>query len=489
MKPLIFAVFGTLTLSACTIGPDYQFDLQAPQQTYANETAAIIAADGKAGLTAEASWWETFEDPLLSRLIGDAVAHNHDLEAARANVRLARALRAGRYSRLLPQVDASGAIVRQRPSENGAIDIGALSDAGVASLETNLIQTGFDAGWEIDVFGAARRGVEAAAREVDAAYDAQRDVTVTVIAEVARNYAELRGAQRRLALIEKNIGLQSETVALVEGKYRAGVAPELDLTRARANLASTEAQRADIRASERATAHRLAVLTGQAPAALLEELLTAEPLPSPPDIVPTGLPSDLLVRRADVREAERRMASATARVGQAKADFYPRFFLTGSAGLESTSFTDLFMGGSQAWSIGPAISLPIFRGGQLRANLSRSEAELDIARTRLEQSILIAVEDVETALVNYAEAHRRQQDLSDAVAAATRSVELARILYDRGLSEYLDVLDAERSLTSLEDTLAQSETGTIVRTIALYKALGGGWQVFEPSPPDVGANS
>ncbi len=296
---------------------------------------------------------------------------------------------------------------------------------------------------------------------------------------MARNYAELRGAQRRLELANKNIRIQADTLELVENKQRTGLAPELDVQRARTQLKITRSRVPDLRAAVHAAAFRIAVLTGRQPGERLVELAQQRPIPAPPEIVPVGLPSELLLRRPDVRRAERELHAATADIGVATAELYPRFFLTGSAGLESVSFTDAFDASSRTWSIGPRIRWPIFQGGRLRANISAKEARRDAAYQRFQQAVLTALEDVERSLVDYAEEQLKRRELEDAVQASTRAVDLASVLYEQGLADFLTVLDAERTLRDVEDQLAASETSATVEVIRLYKALGGGWEVFE----------
>lgn len=482
MMKLLTSSISALYLTACAVGPDYAPDLAPPQDAFSNAFTEEQAGEAERTETsADGAWWEALNDPMLTSLINDAVTHNNDLKAARANVRIARALRAAAFSKFLPGIDAGGSFERRRASENGVVNLGALQSLGVAQTETNLVQTGFDAGWEIDVFGGTRRAVEAARADLAAADEARRSVMVSVIAEVARNYAELRGAQERLELIDKNIGLQNETLNLVKAKYQTGLVSELDVSRAQTNLSATKARRPSVLANVYASAHRIAVLTGRAPADLIDGLLEASPMPIAPDLVPTGLPSSLLLRRSDVRAAERRLAASSANIGVAKAAIMPKFFLTGSGGYQSVSFTDLFKGASSAWSIGPTVRFPIFQGGRLRADLNRAHAEYDFADAQFQQSVLVAVADVETSLVRYAQSQLRQRDLADSVSANTQSVHLATILYEQGLSDFLDLLDVERSLVEIEDQYVQSRTQTLVHTIALYKALGGGWAVFENS--------
>ncbi|MEM9597801.1 MAG: efflux RND transporter permease subunit [Acidobacteriota bacterium] len=477
----------SILAGGCTVGPDHEPPAVGPEALGLGEdrpapSSAVAAVTAKGPSEAvnpppDAAWWKALGDDMMEELVNDAVAHNHDLEAARARVRQARALRravaAGGRPQLAAQVSGAGF----RLSENGP-EAGPLA-LGLAEVEGELYQVGFDAGWEIDVFGGVRRRVEAADARLGAAVESRRGLLLTIIAEVARNYTELRGAQRRLALAEKNVELQVGTHRLVENKAKAGLVSKLDIHRAAALLEGTRALVPPLRADVRAAAHRLAVLTGRPPAALSDRLTTSRPLADPPDLVPVGLDSHLLRRRPDVRAAERRLAAASADIGAATALRYPRFFLTGRGGTEGGSFTDLFDASSRVWSLGPSISWPWFQGGRLRAGVDAAEDAHRAAEAEYRGAVLGAAEDVESALVRYAEEQLRRRALANAADAARRSVDLAQVLYDKGLSDFLPVLDAERTQTEVEDQLAISETAVVLRLVALYKALGGGWQVAE----------
>lgn len=430
---------------------------------------------GDAGDAVRPDWWLALGDAQLAALVADAVENNHELEVARARVREARALRRFAGSRSLPSVGAGASYRAFETSENGV-----LGSTGVGRIDDDLFELAFDASWEVDVFGGVRRSNEAAGARVEAAVESRRDALLSIVSEVARNYAELRGAQRRLELARRNLRIQTDTLRLVEDKQDAGLAPELDVQRARTQLKITRSRLPDLRAAIHASALRIAVLTGRRPAELLDELAAPRPVPAPPEIVPVGLPSELLLRRPDVRRAERELHAATADIGVATAELYPRFFLSGIAGVESVSFTDAFSAASRSWSIGPRIRWPIFQGGRLRANVSASEARRDAAYARFQQAVLIALEEVERALVDYAEAQLERRELEAAVETSARAVELASVLYEQGLTDFLTVLDAERTLRDVEDRLAASEKHATVEVIRLYKALGGGWEVFEP---------
>jgi NodT family efflux transporter outer membrane factor (OMF) lipoprotein len=479
MRTFKAAVLPLLLASACTVGPDYS----PPAALYSTaplglvEQGPIAASD--AGVPAESLWWRAFDDELLSDLIDDAISANHDIRVASGNVRLARALRKSDAGLSKPQISAGASYARLRGSENGQIDLGGLREAGVADVETNLLQVGFDASWEIDIFGGNRRRVEAADAKIGSALENRRDVLLSIVSELARNYGELRGSQLRIEALERRIAVLQSTLQITTAKYETGIGPQLDVQRAQANLSATQSQIPDLRLGERAAAYRIAVLTGRQPSELSEILSTPGALPNSVSVVPVGLQSDLLRRRPDVRRAERELAAATAEIGVAKADFFPRFSLTGGFGQESTSLSNLFSSGSNIFSIIPSITFPLFNGGRLRAQLEAANAGNDIALAQFEQAVLLAVEDFEVSLVRYVEAHRRATATDHALQASRNSERLARDLYKSGLSDFISVLDAERQVTELELQSASDETEKFISTIAVYKSLGGGWETIE----------
>ncbi|MEO1082660.1 MAG: efflux transporter outer membrane subunit, partial [Acidobacteriota bacterium] len=474
-------VAATLVLGGCTVGPDYAppKPTSLPGAGAPAFSSAPAADPSTAGDDAapgpDGAWWSVLGDPWLDQLVAEALRQNLDLEAARARLRRADAARRGVSSQGLPSLGGSASAERSRASET--TPEGALAAAGLADLTQDRYGSFLSASWEVDLFGAVRRRTEAAVARVGEAEAAVAGVRLGLIAEVARTYVELRGAQRRLALAERSVDLQAQTARRVEDLHRVGLGSRLDAERARALVAGTRARLAPLRTSVRFAVHRLLVLTGRPPASLDGHLgLRPSALAEPPDLVPTGLPSELLRRRPDVLAAERRLAAATAEVGAATADRYPRFFLTGAGGFDSTSFSDLFESASRSWRLGPSIRWPIFQGGRLRAGVDAAEAGRAQAAAEYRQAVLLAVEDVENALVAYGEEELRRRALADAADASARATELALVVYDRGLESFLTVLDAERTQVELDDQLAASETGVLLRLVQLYAALGGGWR-------------
>jgi NodT family efflux transporter outer membrane factor (OMF) lipoprotein len=411
-----------------------------------------------------AAWWTTLNDSKLSSLIDRAVSGNLDLKKARARVREARARRGVAKADLFPTLDATGTASRSRSSgETGS------------GMTRDLYVIGFDAAWELDIFGGARRSVEAAEANLQASHDDWRDVLVSLIAEVALNYIDVRTYQVRLTVAKDNLESQSETYQLSQWRYEAGVSDELAVQQARYNLENTRSQIPVLRSGLEAAMNRVAVLLGEQPGTVHTELEQRESIPVPPLNVAVGVPADLLRRRPDVRKAERDLAAQTAKVGVATAELYPKFTLSGSIGLEALSTGDLFSSGSKFYGFGPSISLPIFAGGAIRQNIEVQSALQEQALIQYEAVILGALEEVENALVAYTEVQQRRQSLSDATRAAQKAAELAEQKYQTGLTDFTNVLDAQRSLLSFQEQLAQSNGNITANLVRLYKALGGGW--------------
>ena len=333
------------------------------------------------------------------------------------------------------------------------------------------------------MFGGVRRQVEAADADIEAGVEGRRDVLVSLLAEVARDYLELRGTQRQLAIARANLASQQGTLRLTRERRQAGMGTQLDVSRAESEVATTAAQIPALDAQARAAVHRLGVLIGREPSALSERLsaegnaASAGTIPPVPPEVPVGLPSDVLRRRPDIRRAERELAAATARTGAATADLFPRFTLTGAGGLQTLNLGDLFQGNSAFYSIGPGVSWPVFDAGRIRSNIRVQGARQEQALIRYRQAVLSALRDVEDALSNYAAEQVRRQSLAEAVAADRQAVAVARDQYAQGVIDFLTVLDAERSLFRSEAALADSDRTVATDLVALYKALGGGWEV------------
>ena len=461
-------------VAGCAVGPDYH----EPTPDLPTRWSEAPAANEPAPQTAS-RWWTVFADPQLDSLVDRAVAANLDLKVAEARVRESRANRTIAAAPLWPQATANGEFTRSLQSQNASGGGG--SSAGQSFSPSNLYESTFDATWEIDVFGGTRRSVEAANANLEASIYDRGDVLLTLLGDVARNYIELRGFQRQIEVARQNVEAQRDTLELTKARFQGGLASDLDVAQAEAQLETTASDIPTLEISFAQAVHRLGVLLGEPPGALAAELSESRPIPAAPSELPAGLPSDLLRRRPDIRSAERQLASATAQVGVATADLYPKFSLIGSAGLSSISASDFFTGGSKLWSIGPSITWPIFQGGRIVATIEVRNAQEQQALLTYRQTILTALEDVENAIVAYTRERDRRRTLTAAVASNERAVDHATSLHTRGLTSFLNVLDAQRNLYQTQTDLAQSEATVSTDLVALNKALGGGWDAF-PAP-------
>jgi outer membrane protein, multidrug efflux system len=391
-------------------------------------------------------------------------------------VREARAAAGVALSAMGPEVDLDGSYARTKTSANVFTFPG-------ADLHQGRYRAAFDAAWEIDLFGGLRRELEAATADAQAAEEDRRAALVSLQGEVARVYVELRGAQRRRAVLRDQVKAAADRLGLLTARLNAGVATALDVAREEALLRSTEALVPPAERDVAQALHRLGTLVGRDPGALVAELVADAPIPVPPARVVVGIPAQLLARRPDVRRAERELAAATARIGVARAEFYPRISLTGAFGLESIHAGDFFEKGSRAWSVGPAIRWPIFASGRLRAQVDVAEARQAQALAGFESSLLRALEEVENALVAYLREGERRRLLVEAVAAGRRALALSEDLQRQGLASYLDVLTAQRALQADELQQASSDAAVTLFCVALFKALGGGWETPPGSAP------
>ena len=465
------AGLGLLVASCRAVGPDYV----APKPSVPASFAEAGRTSGQVSNSPfiDDAWWKDFADSTLDTLIAHALKSAPDLAEAQSRVREARALQgiagAGRY----PNADATGEYTRNLGSEN--VPTGVPPGGLGPGIHSNLWQAGFDASWEIDIFGGVRRGIEAADANYQAVAADRADVTLTLLAEVARDYIELRGAQRRIEVARKNLAIERDLLALTQSLLSAGLAPRQDMLRAEAQVRDIQAAIPEFETDERTAVYRIAALINRPFTDVSAELSEPRPIPQSASEVLVGLPSDLLKRRPDVRAAERRIAAENARIGIARADLYPHFSLTGAAGLESLSFSSFGNASSGYYQIGPRITWRIFDAGKIRFQVQAESARTAAATAAYERSVVNAFRDVETALVAYANTKVRRNELAAESDADTQATDIATLLYKRGVESFLPVLDAERSLYAADDALAQSERDSALALIALYKALGGGW--------------
>jgi NodT family efflux transporter outer membrane factor (OMF) lipoprotein len=488
--PSVYSVFfGSVVaalsflLPGCAVGPNYHLP-ETKTPAHWNESLAGGETNSPIATT---RWWTNFNDSELDSLVQRAGQSNLDLRLAQARVREARAQYGIASADLWPAVDGSGSYTRERESQRQPV-IGSFSVPSDV-FENNVYQAGFDASWEIDVFGGKRRAKEAAGAQVSASEFGRRDVLITLLGDVARNYVDLRGFQQQLAIANENIQVQEKSLAITRDRFAKGLASDLDVQQAATVLATTRAELPTFESSIEMGIHRLEVLIGQQPGTLRIELTQAAAIPVQPPVVPVGLPSELLLRRPDIRQAERQLAAATANIGVAKSDLFPKFFLTGAAGFQSVSASDWFTGDSKFWSVGPTVQWRIFDAGRIRSNIKVQNAREEQALAMYEKTVLTAFEEVENSLVFYAKEQVRRRSLEDAVMSSRKSLETANKLYANGLTDFLRVLDAERSLYQSQDALVQSDRTISADLIALYKSLGGGWEGMGSSALVVAKNT
>jgi len=465
---LTLAVIIIWAFSGCTtVGPDYtRVAPKAPD----NWSAQLQGGLSEKPLDPEtlAHWWTTLNDPELSSLVDRAVKGNLALKDAQSRLREARALRGISKADLFPTLDAGASVTKRRSSEN--------SDTGT---ESTLYAAGFDASWELDIFGGVRRSIEAAQANLEATHADLLNVLVSLMAEVSLNYVDVRTYQARISAAYANIKTQQETYELNLSRYDAGIIDELAVKQALYNLERSRSQVPTLEVGLEAAKNRLAVLLGENPGDLHQELNEPKPIPVPPMTVAVGVPAETLRNRPDIHRAERDLAAQTARIGVATADLYPKFRLFGTIGLEALSSQDFLEWGSRTWSIGPGVSWNIFDAGAIRQNIKVQNARQEQALIQYESAVLNAQEEVENVLVAFAKEQRRRESLFKATEAARQADLLARDRYQAGLVDFNNVLITQLALISFQDQLVQSDGAVTTNLVRLYKALGGGWQFYK----------
>jgi multidrug efflux system outer membrane protein len=456
-------------LGGCAVGPNYHRPDTPVDTHFAN-----AGEPGFAETEAVEHYWTGFGDSMLTGLINDALAHNTDLRAAEANLRAARAARRLAGFDQYPTVTLAASYTHNLDSQEQ------LPGVDMHDREFDAAQAGFDGLWELDLFGRVRRNVEAARGDLGAAAATLQDARVSVIAEVARDYFILRGLQDQLALTRRNAENQASTFKLTRNRLDAGRGNELDTSRAEAQWQTTLSTIPTLEASIATTCYRLSVLTGRQPTALGASLDTLAPMPALPPLNAIGTPEQLLRRRPDVRVAERRLAAATARVGVAVGDLFPKVTLVGEVGYFAPTFGDFGQSEARSFSVGPSISWAAFDLGRVQARISSAKAQTDEALAAYEGAVLGALEDTEGALISYGRSQVRRDALRVAAAASDKAADLARKRFEGGLIDFLEVLDAERTALSAELLLSQSRTDAATSLVAVYKALGAGWRTAAP---------
>lgn len=450
-----------LTIAGCAVGPDYR----APQP----EPARLLQAEhgGHDRSRFEAAWWRQFEDPTLDALVGEALDENRELRIAYARLRAARAIRDDISNDRLPTVTAGA-----------SADIGKAQQPGFSEERVNAerYDLGLDMAWELDLFGRIQRSLEASEAQAEAAEAELYQLQVSLIAELVDAYGQLRGAQLRERIARDNLANQRNSHELTEQLREAGVGSELDVLRADARLAATEASLPQLRAQQVRARNRIATLLGQRADQLSVDLSPRE-LPAIAKPLPIGDPGELLRRRPDIRAAERQLAAATANVGVATADLFPRVSLSGFLGFIAGRGSQIGSSAAQAWGVAPSISWAAFDLGSVRARLRGAEADADAALAGYEQQVLLALEESENAFSDYANAQQRMLSLIRQSTASRAAAQQAEIRYREGTADFLVLLDAERERLQAEDAQAQAEVEVYRSVVSLYKALGGGWDL------------
>ncbi|MFZ1430414.1 MAG: efflux transporter outer membrane subunit [Geminicoccaceae bacterium] len=466
-------------IPGCTLGPDHQ----APQISLPGAWSSPIAASTT--LVQQGAWWQRFQDSKLDGLVVTTLKANPDLAQARATLRAARASLVQQQAGSWPSVDASASVTRQRSSSSaGSGGTGGASfdsSSGTASFDTGATtsttwEAGLNASFELDVFGGQRRSVESSRASAEASQADLDSTVLSLISDVVEAYVQARGYQARLAVAQNTLATRRETAALTRDRAKAGLATELDAVQADAEVVNAEASIPPLEQSYQEQVHGLSVLTGAPPGDLLGSMEQAEAIPSLAGQIVADAPVTLLARRPDIRAAERRLAAATAAIGVAEADRYPAISFAGMIGVNASSLRDLGKISDIVWSMAPEVSLPIFDAGRRTAIVEQRVAERDEALAVWRSTVLTALKEVENALTGLDRERAHNDVLRRSVAVYADAAHLARAQYTAGLSDFFNFLESERSLAAAQDTLAQSDAAMAIQAVALFKALGGGWE-------------
>jgi len=475
-----------LWLAGCAVGPDYEapkpqlsggYHLLDAQQASKTQPGAI-----------NSRWWQTFNDPQLNSLIDRAVEGNLTLQQAVLRIAGARQELAQARGGLFPSLNGSAKVTRQQLGLEGLLKANGATDqldsetaSQLSSLEqpVTLYQGSFDASWELDLWGKVRRQVELADAQTQAAIEQRNDALVSLEAEVARAYLQLRGAQATVATLEQQIAVAQQSWELTQSQQRNGLAPLTDVENARAQLSSLQAQLPQYQSQARQAMNGLAVLLGKTPGALDNELYAPKAMPALPQIVPVGIPATLARRRPDIRQAEATLHAQTANIGVSVAQLFPSLSLTGQLGVRNTDVSYLDNWSSHFYSVGPSLSIPIFQGGRLVSSVKLARAQQASAALDYRQTVLTALQDVENALVSYRADQARVTALDETTGSLQRAFDLASDSYRQGISTFIDVLDAQRQLAQAQEQATQARMQSALDLVALYKALGGGWETYQ----------
>jgi len=469
-------------IAACTVGPDYVRPVTSTPAQFARADVAAIDAV-TVPIKSDAEFWRGFDDPQLSRLVDDSLTANHDLRIALASYDRANALLRGARFDQLPVITASA------DASDGRSSAGQLPGVSRDDRDAKNYSAGINATWELDFFGRIRRSVEAQRADTQASAADLAAAQVAIVGEVARTYVELRGLQERLRVAQGNADNQRETLNLVDARFDAGRDTDFDTSRARAQLETTLARIPALEAQVAFDMHRLAVLVGRTPDALIAELTPQQSLPALPARLDAGTPGELLRNRPDVAAAEFRLHASTARIGVATADLFPRFTLGGLVGTQAVSAGNLFERDSETRLIALGVDWSFLDIGHVRARIAASDAHAGAQLARYEQTVLLALEDTENALVRYSRARAEDEHLERAATDSAVAARLARVRYEAGAAGLFEVLDAERTQLEAQDAFADARTRAVNGAVGLYKAMAGGWPAHVPRKVDVAAST
>jgi NodT family efflux transporter outer membrane factor (OMF) lipoprotein len=495
---LAYAAGVGLLLAGCTLGPDFaEPHLFAPETWFASRPPPPPVASRTAAEPVDPTWWKLFNDPVLTELEQQVASSNLDVRLASIRLAESRYQRGIAGASQFPSLNGNASYTREKISDKGVAALlggsslatssnglggtsGSFPTQGITGGSTvpafDLYQAGFDASWEADLWGRVRRTVESADASLLASAESRRNTLLTSLAELARDYIDLRGQQRDLAIARETLVSEQQSLTLTQQRQRGGLTTQLDVSNAAAQVATTAAEIPQREQNIAVSINALSLLLGETPGALTAKLATPQPVPPVPPAVPVGFPSELAQRRPDIRQAEAQLHAATADIGAAEADFFPKLTLSGSVGLQSLQFKNLGTWGAQQYSVGPSLTLPIFEGGQLKYTLDLRKAQQQEAAVTYQQTVLRAFHDVDNALTAYAAEQQRRGQLAKAVEQGRQALDLARQQYAQGLTNFLDVLTAQRTLFSDEQQYADSTTAVSTNLVQLYKALGGGWE-------------
>ncbi|WP_239952588.1 efflux transporter outer membrane subunit [Pantoea sp. Z09] len=485
LRPLSLLTLA-LWLAGCAVGPDYQ--APKPQLPGGYHQLDAQQASKTASGAVNARWWQTFNDPQLNSLIDRAIEGNLTLQQAVLRIAGARQELAQARGGLFPSLNGSAKVTRQQLGLEGLLKANGVTDqldsdtaSQLSSLEqpVTLYQGSFDASWELDLWGKVRRQVELADAQTQAAVEQRNDALVSLEAEVARAYLQLRGAQATVATLEQQIAVAQQSWELTQSQQRNGLAPLTDVENARAQLSSLQAQLPQYQSQARQAMNGLAVLLGKTPGALDNELYATKPMPALPQMVPVGIPATLARRRPDIRQAEATLHAQTANIGVSVAQLFPSLSLTGQLGVRNTDVSYLDNWSSHFYSVGPSLSIPVFQGGRLVSSVKLARAQQASAALDYRQTVLTALQDVENALVSYRADQARVTALDETTGSLQRAFDLASDSYRQGISTFIDVLDAQRQLAQAQEQATQARMQSALDLVALYKALGGGWENYQ----------